>query len=108
MSYTTNRSTRADAGETAETDRGLKSGHGVPTYWGVTHPHFTRGLPKSSTRTAVPACNTDCSVVALPLAKPWLVTRVSARSCIGVSVPMYVAMSALLMPSTPAHAAALS
>ena len=46
----------------------------------------TRGSPWVSMSTAVPPCSTDWKVVAAPLLKPWLVTRVSSRSTTGVSV----------------------
>jgi hypothetical protein len=46
----------------------------------------TRGSPWASMSTAVPPCSTDWKLVAAPLLKPWLVTRVSRRSTTGVSV----------------------
>ena len=52
---------------------------------GLPQKHFARGTPMESTRTAVPACSTLCSVVARPSKKPWLVTEVSERSSTGVS-----------------------
>src|SRR3954451_15286278 len=51
---------------------------------GLPHAHFARGTPKLSTSTAVPASRTDCSGVACPLRKPWLVTRASVSSTTGV------------------------
>jgi hypothetical protein len=45
----------------------------------------TRGRPRESMSTAVPDWSTDWKLVALPSAKPWLVTRVSTFSTTGVS-----------------------
>lgn len=52
---------------------------------GLPQEHRTRGTPRLSTSTAVPAWRTDWKLVAAPLRKPWLVTRVSTRSTTGVS-----------------------
>jgi hypothetical protein len=83
------------AGSTTTTFCGWKVCHSVPVNAsddcmagdssGLPHEQRARGTPRSSTRTAVPACRTDWKVVAWPLLKPWLVTRVSTRSTTGVS-----------------------
>jgi hypothetical protein len=75
---------------------------------GLPQKHLVTGNPCWSRSTAVPDCRTAATVVALPLANPWLVTSVSVRSTAGVSPATNVGMSAGVMPSTPAQAAALS
>ena len=77
-------------GLTTTTLLGRKPGQAAPTCFGarcatggvsgLPQAQRTRGTPWSSTRTAVPAWSTDWKGVALPLVKPWLVTRVSTRS----------------------------
>jgi hypothetical protein len=52
---------------------------------GLPQAQRARGTPWLSTSTAVPAWSTDWKVVAWPLLKPWLVTRVSVRRTTGVS-----------------------
>jgi hypothetical protein len=75
---------------------------------GLPQAQRTRGSPWESMSTAVPAWSTDWKLVALPLAKPWLVTWVSRLSTTAVSDPMYDWMSDCGTPSTPAQALALA
>jgi hypothetical protein len=75
---------------------------------GLPQKHLVTGNPCWSRSTAVPDCRTAATVVALALANPWFVTTVSVRSTAGVSPPTNAGMSAAVMPSTPAQAAALS
>lgn len=86
---------RTGAGWTTTTFCGRNADHEVPVNFsedcaaggssGLPHAQRARGTPWLSTSTAVPAWSTDWNVVAWPLAKPWLVTRVSARRTTGVS-----------------------
>ena len=52
---------------------------------GLPQAQRTRGMPRSSTITAVPACRTAWKGLATVPVKPWLVTRVSSRRMTGVS-----------------------
>lgn len=94
-SYSTITVTWTGAGCTMTTFVGWNVGHAAPLNCsdenasggssGFPHAQRARGTPWLSTSTAVPAWSTDWNVVAWPLAKPWLVTRVSTRSTTGVS-----------------------
>jgi hypothetical protein len=75
---------------------------------GLPQKQRVTGNPNAFTSTAVPACSTDGTSVACPLAKPWLMTNVSERRIAGVSSPMNFGMSPGWIPSTAAQAAALS
>ena len=87
--------TGAAAGATLTTAAGWKDGHALPVKTavpcatggssGLPQAQRALGTPRLSTSTAVPACRMDWKLVAAPLAKPWLVTRVSIRSTTGVS-----------------------
>lgn len=75
---------------------------------GLPHAQRARGTPWLSKSTAVPACSTDWNVVAWPLLKPWLVTRVSTRRIAGVSERRYAGIFDCAIPWAPAHALPLS
>jgi hypothetical protein len=80
-----------DAGVTTTTLPGRKPDQGCPWvpgvvldttggFSGLPPAQRTRGMPRLSTRTAVPRWSTDWKLVARPSWKPWSVTCVSARS----------------------------
>ena len=75
---------------------------------GLPQAQRTRGTPRSSTRTAVPASSTLWREVARPSRNPWFVTRVSKRNRSGVRDSMKSGMEATVMAWTSAHASALA